>query len=82
MWEIESQTSVSEQMHHYAYRLKEHEKPQALLKLLCRELSPNPVSSSQRHRSMFAKYAVCCMIRASVSISCTAVCCRRIDWKI
>lgn len=24
--EIESQTSVSEQMHHYAYRLKEHEK--------------------------------------------------------
>ncbi len=35
--EIKQNTSVSEQMHHYAYRMKEHEKPQALLKLLCRE---------------------------------------------
>lgn len=49
--EIESQTSVSEQMHHYAYRLKEHEKPQALLKLLCRELPESCIifAKTQEH---------------------------------
>mgnify|MGYP000284991657 FL=1 len=38
-------------MHHYAYRLKEHEKPQALLKLLCRELPESCIifAKTQEH---------------------------------
>lgn len=78
--EIEQNTSVSEQMHHYAYRMKEHEKPQALLKLLCRE-QPESCIILRKHRSMFVKSVICCMIRESVSISCTEGCCRRIGWK-